>query len=538
MAEIFKLPTPVNKVIEKAKDKIKHSGLPFRLKERKISWFVEIRRKGVYVNSSFTFSPTTKQIVKAEAIKWGYTQVERIDNGDLSYVSREEGKGKTLRWLIEEFLKATEPPHGPYIKGSSVIMRKSIDNVRKNIKTFVKRNPNGMLDKMLFGPGRLSVQDFRNYSSYLAINTKSTATIHRYINDLYYVIEAYGVDARGLPIATLRVDQITGRKLKLPPEINKPRRPLEDWEINKIMESLRYIPRRSRLKANPDRLEGLPRNRHKFVYWQWQLLTQLGVQTGVRLNGLLKIRWQDIDWENNRYEQPADKFGPAKKGSPKRTIPISYDMASQLWDYYNAIPEECRKQNHPVFFNTHGKNKGKALNPGAASNYFRLKVVPRAGLVIKEGERTGKANLSFHHLRYTAKINFIQLGLDTDERNYMTGTKIDDRYVAHMPPWRLDAIHDKIDKGWREYSVLKPKLKVISGKFLTDGASKTVKIYNEHGRYMGTSEAYRTTPTRTWIDTVVFDEKKEIWEKKQITDLEQINEFKQDQGNERTDDKE
>jgi integrase len=450
----------------KARKRQKQKG--FRLRQNDSGTYtVEFRNRFGKVELSRTFPLGTTE---RTAEDWGVEQRkarERAANPDLVNV-KDVLKGWTLRRIVTEFVDESLKCTNGFMGTVKLRKRGSLEHMHINIQRALVDHPE-MANKPLAGVGCLSQHDFTQYQSRLIKRGCSTGTVNKYTKDLLTAIDIYGREYLNLPIPDYKIEG--GKRLRIVREVNKKRKPITEEQYNALCKALElpkhqlnmtmggcyYHPKREGFKgrllaptveqAYPDKVK----RQSLMVNWQWRLIIDWALHTGVRLNGILKTLNRDMDWEHNHYFQRADKT------SPERWLPLPVEFMAELWRYKQAVPEQCRAPNHPIFWNTRGINKYEAIDPDAASSYFRVHLAPRAGIVFEEGEskdmqgrdRAGKAATSFHKLRHTAKVRFRRMGFSTDEINFMTGTKVEDRYLDHWDSPDIEKIRDKQDKHWR-----------------------------------------------------------------------------------------
>jgi integrase len=198
------------------------------------------------------------------------------------------------------------------------------------------------------------------------------------------------------------------------------------------------------------------------------LAMYLSLQTGMRLQEVANLRWNDVDFERRRItirKSKTDKKLGDKGAKPGRIIVLPCDAMLaliKLWHHLNdeeglpglgtnmPLPSLKRPIDHPdshIFINRYGK----PMTPGALGDVF-TDAVKRARLEPHDGEV-----LTFHDLRRAANMSFYQAGLAPEERKVMRGESdpsMDGVYRDLELDHMLRAIQDKLDRHVLKHVVL------------------------------------------------------------------------------------
>jgi integrase len=188
------------------------------------------------------------------------------------------------------------------------------------------------------------------------------------------------------------------------------------------------------------------------------LAMYLSLETGMRMQEVISLRWNDVDFERRRIrirKSKTDRKASEKGLSPGRTIVMPFLVMSQLiklWDHLNnkrKLPwideskiEIERPVDHPdsyVFLNRYGK----PMTSAALGDVF-TDAVKRAGI-----EPYNDETLTFHCLRRAANISYIEAGMTQEERDVMQGRSnksMDSVYGDAEKEYFLRPIQDKLDK--------------------------------------------------------------------------------------------
>lgn len=152
------------------------------------------------------------------------------------------------------------------------------------------------------------------------------------------------------------------------------------------------------------------------------------LKTGLRLNELVNLEWEDIDLENAqlRVVNKEDKrYHP--KGRRERSVPIPRDLLPVLAGLKGSVASDC------VFATKEGRPRRNNI----------LKNVKTAAL------RAGLTDMNVHTLRHTFASHLVMAGVDlTTVQKLLGHSSITTTMIyAHLAPDHLKAAVEKLDYG-------------------------------------------------------------------------------------------
>jgi len=307
--------------------------------KRNDKWFVRVRKHG-QPSKSKTFN------IKKDAQKWAVMIERELDQGLLGCVD----KSVTLGDLLKRYLKEVTPH------------KKSCDKETWRIKALLKRSISGV---------GLSNLNSVIISSYKHSRLPDGARTTRYDLALIRHCLEFARLEWGYYLSTNPVDLVSK------PKLNKPRdRRVGKEEIDTLMHALRYT---------------------KVTYLKPLIL--IAIETGLRQGELVKLIWNDVDF-NRRLLKVRDT-----KNGEDRIIPLSNKSLSIL----QSLP----KLGATVFNASHS----------SLQNAWK-RLIKRSGLI----------DLHFHDLRHEAISRFIERGLTIPEAASISGHKTQSMLLRYAHP--------------------------------------------------------------------------------------------------------
>jgi integrase len=156
---------------------------------------------------------------------------------------------------------------------------------------------------------------------------------------------------------------------------------------------------------------------------RWLCLVSLAFSTALRRGIFLKLKWEDIDWDEKIINIPNSYWGPGKVAPPAVPLTMRTDSLLELYSSYLIDDEKAPKERlFPI------------TSSGFESAWDRI--VKHSGL----------PDLHFHDLRHTAVTRYATLkprALDIRENNYLLGKNLVS--YEHAEPELLDSIRGKLD---------------------------------------------------------------------------------------------
>ena len=136
---------------------------------------------------------------------------------------------------------------------------------------------------------------------------------------------------------------------------------------------------------------------------RWRLLVRLLGETGLRISEALALRWSDVDLGQHRIEIRRrlyrGRIGPPKSAYGRRTVPVSADLARDLWAARGA--SRAPLDGDPVFASATGTHMN-------AANLARRVLKPAA-------EAAAVDWASWHTLRHTCATRLFRAGLNAKQ---------------------------------------------------------------------------------------------------------------------------
>lgn len=252
------------------------------------------------------------------------------------------------------------------------------------------------------------------------------------------------------------------------------------YEVESFIESIRaHSPRNSSLSMN-DRtdkslsaeqlktlfklleVEGNQNPFQKEVQVRNRLIFTLLLNCGLRAGELLNLKVNDLNLRENtlsifrrhdsiedlRLNQPLVKTG-------ERVIPLSNELASEMFDYISDFREKyTKRKKHNFLFVTHGscKTTGEPLSISAYEKIISTLINASPNL----------SNLSGHRLRHSWNYFYskemdgteLDVGRRKDLRNYLMGWSKDStmsdnynfKYISHKEKEIVQRIYDSVNK--------------------------------------------------------------------------------------------
>lgn len=321
------------------------------IRKRDSKWHVQVRRSGQSQTRSFTH--------KADAEAWGRKTERDIDTDDLSNSDRLSRI--FLRELLERYSSEVLPK-----KRSGVIEQFFVDRFLRHSIAALPLS-------------RLSSTHVSQYRDE-RLQVVSGSTVHRELGVLRHVFEVARKDW-GIPLKSNPVHGITM------PSVGRPReRRVSEAELTSM----------HRACSHP---------------LLWQVIT-MALETGMRRGEIVRMRWEDIDWEVGTLHIPV-----TKNGHP-RTIPLT----GRALEVLRELHDTERPDDTAVFPMT-----GNAVRLA----WVRLK------------EKAGVVDLRFHDLRHEAVSRFFEMGLSIPEVALISGHR-DPRMLFRYTHLKAENVAEKM----------------------------------------------------------------------------------------------
>ncbi len=297
--------------------RVRGKSVGFRLRLRNGKWSYEIRSNKYDQTYSGTYALGTSQ---EDARKMTLARLHELESADVDTIENKTLKRYTVRQLIETF----ETHH---------LLKKlreenaSWRNEAKMIKTF-KNTQKAICDMRLSETKRIN----------LAFRAEITAVKQTYDR------KGYSFTRQCSPIRTIfkRASQILfpleGRLIDVP-------NPLLGIEWPKD-ESGREFPLKwgDELKIFDAIFKQCPRYIDRC---KWILLVQLALTTALRRGVLLRLKWQDIDWNNKVIKIDKSYWNGKKKAPPM--VPLTHRLNLMLRQYLEALPKDDQRLSYEIF---------------------------------------------------------------------------------------------------------------------------------------------------------------------------------------------
>ncbi len=310
------------------------------IRKRKGKYEVQVRRKG-FASACRNFHK------KADAEEWARFMETRADRGELPTPLKTLDR-HTVREILERY------------RDEISIKKRSYNTERHVIGSFL-RQP--IADYTLT---KITFADFSSYQKKRLIAVKP-GTVNR---ELFIIKHAFDIAMREWDI------------------------PLRENPLAKLKKLKTNNARTRRLSAEEYKTleEAYSKNRNPHI----MTLIRFAIETAMRRGEILRLKWDDINFEAKTLHIPLTKNGHA------RTIPLSREAI--------AILHELRSQNHD-----HGEQQqDNDLVFPVSDNAVKLswqRLVDRAGI----------EDLHFHDLRHEAISRFFERGLSIPEVALISG---------------------------------------------------------------------------------------------------------------------
>lgn len=179
----------------------------------------------------------------------------------------------------------------------------------------------------------------------------------------------------------LRINQLG--EIKLLTENNERDRYLADEEIDKLLEVC-SAPRPNVFRKGLKGAQVIPHLR---------IATVLGLHTGLRIDGVLTLKWEEIDWKRNEIVKIV-KHRRSKKPSPVR-VPMSPVLREELlaWKKERGLPDIPPPKGYVI---ESPDKPGDHMLVGSDIGF------------VKACEDAGLGHFTFHQLRHTFCTHFLE----------------------------------------------------------------------------------------------------------------------------------
>jgi integrase len=204
--------------------------------------------------------------------------------------------------------------------------------------------------------------------------------------------------------------------------------------------------------------------RTPLLWCRTALLVAIALTTALRKGVILKLKWQDVDWEREKerkvFRIPRSYWNGKKRAPPE--APLCEWVLDWLEEYRKRLSEQDKTPTSRLFPTRTYIGLKKIKRDPIASQLVVLKrlsdentvagynstwkrIVERAGLYHLRDDGT-KEYLRFHDLRHTALTRYRHLKpnpISPMELDYLRGRF--DRYTGHDPQQTVQDIANKID---------------------------------------------------------------------------------------------
>jgi integrase len=358
-------------------------------KPRTLFWRAHIHRKG--------HKPLVKMFAtRKEAERWTDEQERSIRLAGLP-LTNEELKKHTVGYLVERYLKEIAPGKGSYVTIEATIDKFLGYDIAKMSLAYVK--PKDAYEY-------IADRQKEKWRGKPIKNSTIKRDISIFASAFTIARKRWGFDNLANPFADLDKDALRGSN-------NRRNRRLKEGEENKLWEACQHC---------------LGLNR---VYVP--LAIALAIHTGMRLQEIFNLTWQDVDFKNRLIEIRKSKTDHKSKYAG-RTIVLTIRADYFLGQLAMSLSQERRlKPTDRIFPMTKGAFK---------QSWFDVR--KRAGI---------KEQLMFHDLRHEAASRFDEADLSTPQRNLMMG-HTDPSTGAIYVHSHLKIIQDKLDRYMLEGKTL------------------------------------------------------------------------------------
>lgn len=159
----------------------------------------------------------------------------------------------------------------------------------------------------------------------------------------------------------------------------------------------------------------------KFSERKYYLLCITLLDTGLRINEALQLRWNDVDWENLLLTVNG-------KGNKQRRVPFSFELRKALWKFRGASDSDG------LVFSTKNGTRLTHRNVYRSVHTFlvRLGIQPPARMI--------------HAFRHTFAINYLRAGGSVFHLQKVLGhsSLAMTRRYANLMTEDLQAVHEKL----------------------------------------------------------------------------------------------
>jgi integrase len=350
-------------------------------KGRPKPWLAQIKRKG---------HPTISKAfeLKANAERWEREQERSIEATGLPATIKELQK-HTVGDIVRRYLEEKTPGKGCAVSERTVLEKfLKRDICQKSLASYASGSKE---DGYKYRDGRLK-ETWRG-------RPITPRTVRREVNSIQHVFEVareeWGYTNLANPF----------RKLSIKGSMHKRRERLKPGQLEKLEQACKDC-------------RGLNR-------YYVPLAVYLAIETGMRLQEIFNLTWQDIDFKKRRIEIPKSKTDHVSEYKG-RTIVLTVMASLFLLQLVVRLKQEGRynQDSTPVFPMTRGAFKQSWAD-----------VCKRAGI----------SDLTFHDLRREAGSRFHQAGLTKPEQDRMMGHANRDISMVYIDV-DLKSIQDKLDR--------------------------------------------------------------------------------------------
>jgi integrase len=352
-------------------------------KPRKLAWRAHINRKG--------HKPIVKMfLTKPEAEAWAGEQERSIRMTGLP-LTIDELKKHTVKEIVQKYLDEVTPTKGSCVSETTVL------------KKFLKTDLANMSLAYISKKDGYEYRNKRLKETWKG-KTIQPSTVRREVNSIQRVFEVakeeWGMTNLTNPFRALTIKGGEGTSRE---------RTLKDGEFDKLIDAC-------------TKCHGL-----NSVYVPFAIF--LAVHTGMRLQEIFNLTWEDIDLNNRRIEVRKSKtdWKSRRKG---RTIVMPSRAYVVLM--LHIIPEMKNgrlKGTGSLFMKEDGKMTKDAFKQAWGHVLDNAKI----------------DDLTFHDLRHEAGTRFDKAGLTKEEHDLMMGHKSRDMSSRYIHA-KLTSIQDKLDR--------------------------------------------------------------------------------------------
>jgi integrase len=353
-------------------------------KPRALPWRAQIRRKG--------HKPLVKMFrTKSEAKHWADEQERSIRLAGLP-LTLDDLKKHTVGHIVRRYLSEITPTKGSHVSETTVLAKFLRRPLCSKSLAYINRQ-----DAHQYVNDRLK-ETWKVKHGKGAPRPITARTVRREINTIQHVFEVareqWGFSNLGNPF----------RALKIKGSMHRRKRRLNDGELEKLEEACQNC-------------RGLNR-------YYAPLAIYLAVETGMRLQEIFNLTWQDINTDKRRIEIRKSKTDHLT-GGEGRTIVLTIGAQSYLSTLRNSLRPNRRFQAQDRIF---------PLTKAAFKQSW-ADVLKRARI----------SDLTFHDLRREAGSRFDEAGLTKGEHDLMMGHATRDTTSLYIHA-DVTSIQDKLDR--------------------------------------------------------------------------------------------